>query len=167
MTIPRLYPLNFCDRDNTTCLAIHPLPALLHRFLVHSRTSSPRHVSQSPMWTALSDSKTMTSTQRVMTPSRTNAGPTTTFRVATPTVVKLLLLLIAQLPLLHATPLHFSVFRAHTTEDEPMPAQSPTLWIYLLVAVALVLLGGAFAGLTIALMGQVFSPPQKPCCGFD
>ena len=36
-----------------------------------------------------------------------------------------------------------------------MSPDKPTLWIYLAVAVALVLLGGAFAGLTIALMGQV------------
>lgn len=36
-----------------------------------------------------------------------------------------------------------------------MPSDDPTLLIYLLVAVGLVLLGGAFAGLTIALMGQV------------
>ena len=36
-----------------------------------------------------------------------------------------------------------------------MSADKPTLWIYLAVAIALVLLGGAFAGLTIALMGQV------------
>ena len=38
---------------------------------------------------------------------------------------------------------------------QPLPPRSPTLWIYLAVAVGLVLLGGAFAGLTIALMGQV------------
>ena len=36
-----------------------------------------------------------------------------------------------------------------------MSPDKPTLWIYLAVAIALVLLGGAFAGLTIALMGQV------------
>jgi hypothetical protein len=41
-----------------------------------------------------------------------------------------------------------------------MSPQKPTLWIYLAVAIALVLLGGAFAGLTIALMGQV-----GRCCG--
>ena len=38
-----------------------------------------------------------------------------------------------------------------------MPSDYSTLWIYLSVAVGLVLLGGAFAGLTIALMGQVCS----------
>lgn len=36
-----------------------------------------------------------------------------------------------------------------------MEPANPTLWIYLAVAIGLVLLGGAFAGLTIALMGQV------------
>lgn len=39
-----------------------------------------------------------------------------------------------------------------------MSPAKPTLWIYLAVAIALVLLGGAFAGLTIALMGQVRVP---------
>ncbi|KAF2791446.1 DUF21-domain-containing protein [Melanomma pulvis-pyrius CBS 109.77] len=37
---------------------------------------------------------------------------------------------------------------------DPKPAEDPSLWIYLSTAIALVLLGGAFAGLTIALMGQ-------------
>ena len=70
-------------------------------------------------------------------------------------VVKILLILIAHLPYLHASPLHFQSFGIHAQEEEPLPAQDATLWIYLAVAAALVLLGGAFAGLTIALMGQV------------
>lgn len=38
-----------------------------------------------------------------------------------------------------------------TFEDvEPKPADDPSLWVYLGTAVVLVLLGGAFAGLTIA-----------------
>lgn len=39
-------------------------------------------------------------------------------------------------------------------EDAPKDADDPNLWVYLGVGVILVLLGGAFAGLTIALMGQ-------------
>ncbi|KAK3064227.1 hypothetical protein LTS18_009031, partial [Coniosporium uncinatum] len=39
-------------------------------------------------------------------------------------------------------------------EDSPKDPKDASLWAYLGVAVALVLLGGAFAGLTIALMGQ-------------
>lgn len=39
-------------------------------------------------------------------------------------------------------------------EDLPKDPGDPSLWIYISVAMALVLLGGAFAGLTIALMGQ-------------
>lgn len=58
---------------------------------------------------------------------------------------------LAQLPLLAAAPLHSKLVRAQEeNEEDPM-----LLWIYLSTAVALVLLGGAFAGLTIALMGQV------------
>ncbi|KAL3437283.1 hypothetical protein BDV09DRAFT_15389 [Aspergillus tetrazonus] len=39
-------------------------------------------------------------------------------------------------------------------ETHALPANDATLWLYLGVAAALVLTGGAFAGLTIALMGQ-------------
>ncbi|KAI9672951.1 MAG: hypothetical protein M1817_003115 [Caeruleum heppii] len=39
-------------------------------------------------------------------------------------------------------------------EEGGKPPADPSLWIYLSIAVVLVLLGGAFAGLTIALMGQ-------------
>lgn len=60
------------------------------------------------------------------------------------------------LPLLHAAPQLRGPFHAFADDEEPpMSPNKPTLWIYLAVAVALVLLGGAFAGLTIALMGQV------------
>lgn len=77
-------------------------------------------------------------------------------------LVRLAVLLIAQMPLLRASPLKqllsgdgsygsMGVEGGH----EPEEAAGPTLWVYLIVAVLLVLLGGAFAGLTIALMGQV------------
>ena len=60
------------------------------------------------------------------------------------------------LPAIHAVPLSLNPFNAFAEDAEPpMSPQQPTLWIYLAVAIALVLLGGAFAGLTIALMGQV------------
>ncbi|KAF1998491.1 DUF21-domain-containing protein [Amniculicola lignicola CBS 123094] len=39
-------------------------------------------------------------------------------------------------------------------KDDHIPAGDPQLWVYLSVAMVLVLLGGVFAGLTIALMGQ-------------
>ncbi len=42
-------------------------------------------------------------------------------------------------------------------EDEPKSTNDPGLYIYLGTAIALVLLGGAFAGLTIACVkGQVY-----------
>lgn len=56
------------------------------------------------------------------------------------------------LPLASAAPIltrHVSIL-----EETPKSPDDPNLWVYLGVAVALVLLGGAFAGLTIALMGQ-------------
>ena len=100
----------------------------------------------------------MASAQSVVSASRTKEPLTTALRRHTPTTVKLLLLLSAQLPLLHASPLHFSALGLRTAKADPLPAKSPTLWIYFVVAVALVLIGGAFAGLTIALMGQVMLP---------
>ena len=73
-------------------------------------------------------------------------------------MAKLLIWSIGQLPITRAAPFNhrmpFSIF-AEEEEEPPMSADKPTLWIYLAVAIALVLLGGAFAGLTIALMGQV------------
>ena len=70
--------------------------------------------------------------------------------------LRLLIISIATLPLMRAAPANHAPF-IHLTEDEepPLSPQAPTLWVYMAVAVALVLIGGAFAGLTIALMGQV------------
>lgn len=76
-------------------------------------------------------------------------------RPALLSVAKLVVLGMMNLPGLRAAPTMFYPFATSQEKDLPMPAHSPTLWIYLAVAVGLVLLGGAFAGLTIALMGQV------------
>lgn len=77
-------------------------------------------------------------------------------RSSTLSITKLLILGVGNLPLLRAAPTYLSPFIKTTTENQPSTAQGPTLWVYLSVAVVLVLLGGAFAGLTIALMGQVW-----------
>ena len=103
----------------------------------------------------------MPSSTGTLVPSHSNVGSRATSPALVSTI-KILLVLIAQLPLLHASPLRF---RAWAAEEEPMPAHEPTLWIYLAVAIALVLLGGAFAGLTIALMGQVISATQTLVLG--
>ncbi|CRG84007.1 Protein MAM3 [Talaromyces islandicus] len=64
-------------------------------------------------------------------------------------LAKVLVIALAQLPAFAAAaPAHVWIKR-----DEGPPSD-PGLWLYLGVAVALVLSGGAFAGLTIALMGQ-------------
>lgn len=68
---------------------------------------------------------------------------------------KVLFLALSQIPVVQAVPVHISrLIYPLSDEPEPKPADDPSLWIYLGVAAALVLLGGAFAGLTIALMGQ-------------
>ena len=71
-------------------------------------------------------------------------------------VAKLLVLSIGQLPFAQAAPLGLSSLIS-TYEEDGKPPTDPSLWLYLGVAAALVILGGAFAGLTIALMGQVRS----------
>lgn len=70
---------------------------------------------------------------------------------------KLLLLGILNFPLLRAAPMNWGPSHSFIMEDTPIPPDNSALWIYLAVALGLVLLGGAFAGLTIALMGQVRS----------
>lgn len=76
-------------------------------------------------------------------------------------MAKLLVLGLGQISGTYAAPLlsllPFKILAEEEGEEPPMSPDKPTLWIYLAVAVALVLLGGAFAGLTIALMGQVSS----------
>ncbi|KAL4785268.1 hypothetical protein BJX76DRAFT_325102 [Aspergillus varians] len=67
---------------------------------------------------------------------------------------KLLALSLSHLPLVSAAPTsHYFARRGHS-EVHPPPPDDVSLWLYLGVAAALVLTGGAFAGLTIALMGQ-------------
>jgi metal transporter CNNM len=58
-----------------------------------------------------------------------------------------LILILSQISHVAASPLR--KYFPHVKEDAP-EAQDPSLWLYLLVAAILVLLGGAFAGLTIA-----------------
>jgi metal transporter CNNM len=70
-------------------------------------------------------------------------------------LARILMLSLAQLPFVQAAP--FSLLDVIHTKDKGVPksANDASLWLCLGVAAALVLLGGAFAGLTIALMGQV------------
>ncbi|KAL8805435.1 MAG: hypothetical protein Q9182_002001 [Xanthomendoza sp. 2 TL-2023] len=75
-------------------------------------------------------------------------------------LAKLLVYTFVSLPLLRAAPLRHGPISAF--EEAPMSPTAPALWIYLTVSIGLVLLGGAFAGLTIALMGQVISTSGEP-----
>lgn len=85
------------------------------------------------------------------------AMATNTYLTRRPAVLglaKVLCLALAQIPAVQAIPVHLSGLLRIYEEDEAKKPEDPSLWIYLAVAAALVLLGGAFAGLTIALMGQ-------------
>lgn len=62
-----------------------------------------------------------------------------------------LILGLMNFPLLRALALPLSSgYRTNEEEEGGKDPEDPTLWIYLSVAFALVLLGGIFAGLTIA-----------------
>lgn len=78
-------------------------------------------------------------------------------RPATLGIAKLFFLLLAQIPALTAAaPTALSeVLAKHANEGKD--PEDPQLWLYLGISIILVLGGGAFAGLTIALMGQVSS----------
>lgn len=68
---------------------------------------------------------------------------------------KVLVLALGQSSVVQAFPLAISEYLHDAAKKpDPEPSSDPSLWMYLTVAAALVLLGGAFAGLTIALMGQ-------------
>jgi metal transporter CNNM len=71
-------------------------------------------------------------------------------------LVKLLFITLSQLPVTAAIPILSPIFISADPEPPKAPSD-PNLWIYLGFSAALVLSGGAFAGLTIALMGQVSS----------
>lgn len=72
-------------------------------------------------------------------------------------LARVFFLALCQLPLISAAPTGNSPSRPFISisEESSKPVNDPGLWLYLGVAAALVLSGGAFAGLTIALMGQV------------
>lgn len=63
-------------------------------------------------------------------------------------VAKVLLLVLAQIS--HASAAPLKQFFGLAKEEPPKDAKDPSMWLYLTVAAVLVLLGGAFAGLTIA-----------------
>lgn len=69
-------------------------------------------------------------------------------------LAKLLIIAISQFPLTAAAPI-LSPFFTFSEAEPPKEPSDPSLWLYLGISAALVLSGGAFAGLTIALMGQV------------
>jgi len=84
-------------------------------------------------------------------------SPATRALAARPMVLglaRLIVLTFSQLPLAAAAPA-LSAYGLSSSESEPPKEPSdPSLWLYLGISAALVLSGGAFAGLTIALMGQ-------------
>jgi hypothetical protein len=70
-------------------------------------------------------------------------------------LAKVLFLSLGQLPFAQGAPLLVRELFSAAKKEEGKDPDDPDLWLYLGIAAILVLLGGAFAGLTIALMGQV------------
>ncbi|KAK9492340.1 hypothetical protein V1508DRAFT_462374 [Lipomyces doorenjongii] len=73
-------------------------------------------------------------------------------------LVKASLLLSANLPFLHSSPLlkngNYLYRRDHDDDVNDEEMVGPKFWIFMSISVTLVLLGGIFAGLTLGLMGQ-------------
>ncbi|KAF4759819.1 hypothetical protein HAV15_007713 [Penicillium sp. str.  len=69
-------------------------------------------------------------------------------------LAKLLLVAVSQVPFTTAAPIFSPLFLSSSDTEPPKEPSDPSLWLYLGFSAALVLSGGAFAGLTIALMGQ-------------
>ncbi|KAI9794595.1 MAG: hypothetical protein M1816_004482 [Peltula sp. TS41687] len=80
---------------------------------------------------------------------RAGLGRTIATRPALLSIARLFVLAITRLPLIQAAPIGFTVLEAAGTPSPKKP-NDPRLWIYLVIAVFLVLMGGVFAGLTIA-----------------
>jgi hypothetical protein len=80
------------------------------------------------------------------------------------------LIAIASLPFANAVPVFEAAREVFVLANpEPKPAEDPSLWLYLTTAALLVLLGGVFAGLTIAYV-HIFlyfshsTPKVTLCC---
>ncbi len=95
----------------------------------------------------------MESLRVAMTPKTTSAFARSSYngystrRPAVHGLSKLLFLGLAQVSHVAAVPLKKYLQRS---KNEPKEPEDPSLWLYLAIAAILVLLGGAFAGLTIA-----------------
>lgn len=84
-----------------------------------------------------------------------HSNPYGSRRIVGLALAKVLLFAFAHLPFVSAVPVHSSLApRSFVLNEDGKPPDDPSLWLYLGIAAALVISGGAFAGLTIALMGQ-------------
>ncbi|KUL91138.1 hypothetical protein ZTR_00839 [Talaromyces verruculosus] len=86
--------------------------------------------------------------------SAASMNPYLASRPATLGIAKLLFLLLAQIPALTAAAPTALYGVLAKRADQGKDPEDPELWLYLGISIFLVLSGGAFAGLTIALMGQ-------------
>lgn len=74
----------------------------------------------------------------------------------------LILVAIAALPGATAVPISEAAGEIYSyAKAEPKPAEDPSLWLYLTTAALLVILGGVFAGLTIAYVDTLLYTRQS------
>lgn len=146
----------FCFRFKLSCLSLFTLASfaltsyirdVLYgvRLIIDLQSSSPPPPPRSPLF--LSHDRGLLKTAVVMN------RPTSLFAARSMVLglAKCIFLAFFHIPLTTAAPL----FSTSLSQDEsPKEPSDPSLWLYLGFSAALVLSGGAFAGLTIALMGQ-------------
>lgn len=85
-----------------------------------------------------------------------NNGKDASVRIAVVGLAKMLLFFLWNIPFVHSSPIIRRSLDALDGDDGVTP-DDPSMWVYLGTAVALVVLGGAFAGLTIAYVLEASS----------
>lgn len=147
---------NFCSLQGSTLRrrmgSETPFPQ--HKSVLGSQYAADLHPTHL-LWPNFSDSDHGPDMRTVPSMAVSHSPQYLARRPAILGLAKVLLLAIAQLPFVRAAPFHASANLFASTKDEGKSPEDPNLWLYLGIAAILVLLGGAFAGLTIALMGQV------------
>jgi metal transporter CNNM len=86
---------------------------------------------------------------RAIASGRSTYNRYTSTRPAILGLAKILFLGLCQITQVSAAPFNYA-FLNKAKNDAPKDVEDPSLWLYLSIAAVLVLLGGAFAGLTIA-----------------
>lgn len=124
--------------------------------LESSISPAARHVARRRPRSLNDPASNLPNTKAVVNSPTTTAQPVSSTRgLTTMSIAKIAIVLIAQLPLRAAAyPLAYIMQHGSAEPTPSNPEESASFWLNMSVSVALVLLGGVFAGLTLGLMGQ-------------